>query len=650
MLAAACVRRWALFHPSSAIQATQGVLGPYALFRHSSTESESELKGLVRGQYEVDAFPPDRIRNFSIIAHVDHGKSTLADRLMEMTGAIEKGSQNQYLDKLQVERERGITVKAQTASLVWRLGGKEYLLNLIDTPGHVDFSYEVSRSLAACQGALLVVDAAQGIQAQTVANFYLAFEQGLDLVPVVNKIDLPAAEPERVAQEIEMTFDLKRDAVLLASARTGQGLREVLDAVVQRMSPPRGDPSAPLRLLLFDAYHDVYRGVVLLVAVVDGVLSAGDTLQAASSGQVYEAAEVGMLAPEPHSTRRLLTGQVGYLVAGVKRVADARVGDTWHHARARVAPLPGFRPAQAMVHAGLYPVSGDDFETLATAMEKLTLNDNSVSVKRESSDALGAGFRCGFLGMLHMEVFMQRLQDEHGAHVITTQPTVPYIVDLGGGDTRTLTSAAEFPTHCKVVGVQEPTVQCSIVTPSVSVGRVMTLCAERRGDLMEHSHVGGERALLRYTLPLAELATDFYSRLKSATQGYASFDYEPGPYRVAALQRLDVMVNGAVVDALARVVHRDDAQRAGRALCARLAQLLDRQQFELNIQAAAGGRVIASERVRAVRKDVTAKCYGGDVSRKRKLLEKQKEGKRRMRQLGNVQVPQEVFPELMRTR
>ncbi|EFN57155.1 hypothetical protein CHLNCDRAFT_56093 [Chlorella variabilis] len=600
-------------------------------------------------------FPPDRIRNFSIIAHVDHGKSTLADRLLEATGAIAAGGQAQYLDKLQVERERGIT--AQTVSLVYRHLGADYLLNLIDTPGHVDFSYEVSRSLAACQGALLLVDASQG--AQTVANFFLAFEQDLAIVPVLNKIDMDSAEPQRVAQQLKDAFDIEPEECLRVSAKTGLGLEAVLPAVVERVPPPRGDPSADLRMLLFDAYHDEYRGVVCLVEVLDGRVQKGDKITAASTGTHYEVNEVGLLAPEPQPTGELLTGQVGYMLVGMKDTRSARVGDTWHHQRMPVPALPGFKSAKSMVFAGIFPLSADGFEQLQAAMERLTLNDASgkpraawclrstaVAVRRENSNALGAGFRCGFLGLLHMDVFRQRLEQEHGASVIVTAPTVPCRVVLPGGDTLELQNPAEFPLNVKIAEVWEPTVAATIVTPNDYVGSIMQLCQDRRGEMQEHAVLGAGRTLLKYHLPLAELGGDYYDELKSVSSGYASFDYEEAEQ--AHLQRLDILINGEPVDALARVVHRDKAQVVGRRLCAKLRDLMDRQQFEVVLQASAGGRIVARETLKAYRKNVLAKCYGGDVSRKRKLLEKQKEGKKRMRRVGSVDVPQEVFHELMK--
>eukprot|EP00798_Chlamydomonas_sp_ICE-L_P021245 gene21245-28161_t len=601
-------------------------------------------------------FPTDRIRNFCIIAHVDHGKSTLADRLMELTGAIDKGGQTQYLDKLQVERDRGITVKAQTVSLVYKYKGEDYLLNLIDTPGHVDFSYEVSRSLAACQGALLVVDAGQGIQAQTVANYHLASGQGLSLIPVINKIDLPAAQPSVVAQQMGDIFGVDPEAALLTSAKKGTGLSTVLPAVIERIPSPKGSKDAPMRALIFDTFHDEYRGVVCLVQVVDGCLKKGDKIVAASTGLSYEVLDAGILTPEPHATGKLMTGQVGYIVPGIKSLKAARVGDTLYNAKEGPLSevLPGFKPAKSNVYAGLYAISGEDFEELCGAMDKLLLNDASVVVKKETSEALGPGFRCGFLGMLHMEVFMQRLEQEYGASVITTTPTVPYIVELADGEVIQLERASDFPVEKKLISIMEPTVNASIIVPDTYLGKVIELCQARRGEMLDHSVLaggsvtsmenmqpgeeGGGRTLVRYILPLAELAGDFYNDLKSCSQGYASFDYEEGEYREADLQRLDILAHRKVIDALARMVHKDDAMRIGRELCKKMSDLLDKQQFE----AAANGKVIARETIKARRKDVTAKCYGGDVTRKRKLLDKQKEGKRKMKRLGSLDVPQDL--------
>lgn len=617
---------------------------------------QSENEGFVRGKYSVSDFPPSRIRNFSIIAHIDHGKSTLADRLMEFTGAIGPGAR-QYLDKLQVERDRGITVKAQTASLVYKhpKSGVPYLLNLVDTPGHVDFSYEVSRSLAACQGALLLVDAAQGIQAQTVANFFMAFDQNLSIVPVLNKIDLPAADPDRVAAQLKDAFDLDAADCVHVSAKTGVGLDQLLQAVVDRIPPPPatscapGKPS-PLRMLLFDAFHDEFRGVICLVNIVDGALKKGDRIASCSNThEVWDVLDVGIMAPEPVPTGELQTGQVGYVITGMKDARTAKVGDTWHHHGKKVQALPGFKEAKSAVFAGIYPINSDEFEQLHAAMQRLTLNDASVMVQREHSTALGAGFRCGFLGLLHMDVFRQRLEQEHGASVIVTAPTVPVSIELASGSTIQITSPSEYPQSVRISKVWEPTVHATIVAPTEIVGGIMNLAQERRGDLVDHSVLSGSnRAVLRYILPLQELGGDFYDELKSISSGYASFDYEDGEPRPADLVRLDVLVNGEVVDALARIVHRSKATSAGRGLCSKLKSLMDRQQFDIALQAAAGGRIVARETIKAYRKNVLAKCYGGDVSRKRKLLEKQKEGKKRMRRLGNVDLPAEALHEVMR--
>ena len=590
----------------------------------------------------MEDFPQECVRNFSIIAHIDHGKSTLADRLMEMTGALRKGNTTQRrLDTLQVEKERGITVKAQTSSLVYTHRGVRYLLNLIDTPGHVDFSYEVSRSLAACQGVLLLVDAAQGIQAQTVANFYLAFEQDLAIVPVLNKIDMPAAEPERIAQQLKETFDMEPSECLQVSAKTGQGVEQVLQAVVEQMPPPSGRCDGKTRMLMFDAYHDEYRGVVCLVSVVDGKISKGDKIVSMSSGETWEVGELGLFTPDPLPTESLFTGQVGYVLTGMKNTRSAKIGDTWYILKQHpVTPLPGFREPKSMVFAGIFPVNAAGFDLLQAAMQRLTLNDASVIAKRENSNALGAGFRCGFLGLLHMEVFKQRLEQEHGASVIVTAPTVPVKVFTPGDVCIELQNPADFPTNTKIVKVEEPTVFSTIIVPSEMIGSTMALAQERRGELVEHVPLScSKRVMLRYILPLSELGGDFYDELKSLSSGYASFDYEEGDYRQADLVRMDILVNGEPVDALARIVHRQKAQKVGRALCENLKKLMDRQQFDVALQAAAGGRIVARETIKAYRKNVLAKCYGGDISRKRKLLEKQKEGKKRLRRLGTTSKP-----------
>ena len=619
---------------------------------HIDRNRRDSSKGLVAGGFALSDFTPNKIRNFSIIAHVDHGKSTLADRLLELLGAIASGSKAQYLDRLQVERERGITVKAQSVSLVWRnaLDSQHYLLNLIDTPGHVDFSYEVSRSLAACQGALLLIDAAQGIQAQTLANYHLAREQGLAIVPVLNKIDLPAADPDNVELQIYENFGIEPSDCIRVSAKTGAGIGEIPPALVTRIPPPPGSPTAPMRTLLFDAHHDPFRGVICHIAVVDGKISRGGSIVSAASGQAYDVSEVGIMAPEPHAVDTVHTGQVGYALVGMKDTRSARVGDTWHQLKEKVTPLPGFKPAKSMLFAGVYPLSPSGYEQLAAAMDRLTLNDASVSVKKESSSALGAGFRCGFLGLLHLDVFRQRLEQEHGAEILITTPTVPVKIVVAGTDKEIyLQSPAEFPLNTKVAEVWEPTVLATIVTPSPCVGALIELCQDRRGDMMEHSVLSGSgRVVLKYVLPTAELGGDFYEALKGLSSGYASFDYEEGDMRLAELTRMDILVNGEAVDALARLVHKSKSDAIGRKLCAKLKDLLDRQQFEIALQASAGGRIVARETIKAYRKNVLAKCYGGDISRKRKLLEKQKEGKKKMRRFANVDVPSEAFHQLLR--
>ncbi|KZV45647.1 hypothetical protein F511_02307 [Dorcoceras hygrometricum] len=560
---------------------------------------------------DLSLYPPDKVRNFSIIAHVDHGKSTLADRLLELTGTIRKGhGQPQYLDKLQVERERGITVKAQTATMFHRhdvLGSDtNFLLNLIDTPGHVDFSYEVSRSLAACQGVLLVVDAAQGVQAQTVANFYLAFEANLTIIPVINKIDQPTADPDRVKAQLKSMFDLDPNEALLTSAKTGQGLEAVLPAVIKRIPPPPGTSSSPLRMLLLDSYYDEYKGVICHVAVVDGALQKGDRILSAATGQSYEVLDVGIMHPELTQTGVLFTGQVGYVVSGMRSTKEARVGDTLYHTRSSIDPLPGFKPVKHMVFSGLYPADGSDFEALNHAIERLTCNDASVSVTKEISN------RCGFLGLLHMDVFHQRLEQEHGAHVISTVPTVPYIFEYSDGSKIHIQNPATLPSNPKqhVTACWEPTVIATIIIPSEYVGAIITLCSERRGEQLEYSFIDSNQ--------------------------------------VSDLVKLDILLNGQPVDAMATIIHRSKAQRVGRELVEKLKKFIDRQMFEITIQAAIGSKVIARETISAMRKNVLAKCYGGDVTRKRKLLEKQKEGKKRMKRVGSVDIPQEAFRELLK--
>ncbi|GMH05138.1 hypothetical protein Nepgr_006978 [Nepenthes gracilis] len=622
--------------------------------RHSSDRENNKI--------DVSQFPPERIRNFSIIAHIDHGKSTLADRLLELTGTIKKGhGQPQYLDKLQVERERGITVKAQTATMFHKYnfqqavaaGAQEsptFLLNLIDTPGHVDFSYEVSRSLAACQGALLVVDAAQGVQAQTVANFYLALESNLTIIPVINKIDQPTADPDRVMAQLKSMFDFDPSDALLTSAKTGQGLEHVIPAVIERIPPPSGKRTSPLRMLLLDSYYDEYKGVICHVAVVDGTLRKGDKISSVATGQAYEVSDVGIMHPELIPTGVLFSGQVGYVVSGMRSTKETRIGDTLYHTSTTVEALPGFKPAKHMVFSGLYPADGSDFDALNHAIERLTCNDASVAVTKETSTALGLGFRCGFLGLLHMDVFHQRLEQEYGTRVISTVPTVPYIFEYSDGSKVQVQNPAQLPSNPKkrVTACWEPTVVATIIIPSEYVGPVMTLCSERRGEQLEYSLIDSQRAFLKYQLPLREIVVDFYDELKSITSGYASFDYEDSEYQASDLVKLDILLNGQPVDAMATIVHNLKAQRVGRELVGKLKQVIDRQMFEITLQAAIGSKIIARETISAMRKNVLAKCYGGDVTRKKKLLEKQKEGKKRMKRVGSVDIPQEAFHQLLK--
>eukprot|EP00249_Psilotum_nudum_P013311 c24274_g1_i1 orf=593-2398(-) len=582
-------------------RAAKFLLRPAASFCPVRSSSSSAAESTVRFRDKVvdlSSYLPNVIRNFSIIAHVDHGKSTLADRLLELTGTIKRGhGQPQYLDKLQVERERGITVKAQTATMFFNYDQavtpqtaesfdgftspflcKSYLLNLIDTPGHVDFNYEVSRSLAACQGVLLVVDAAQGVQAQTVANFYLAFEADLTIIPVINKIDQIGADPERVKAQLNALFDLDPQDALLTSAKTGEGLSQVLPAIIERIPPPRGGIDSPLRMLLLDSYYDEYRGVICHVAVVDGRLQKGDKIASASSGKSYEVTDVGIMHPELTPTGMLLTGQVGYIVTGMRSTNEARVGVTFHHSQIAVEPLPGFKPAKHMVFAGVYPADGSEFEVLCHAIDRLTCNDASVSVSKESSTALGMGFRCGFLGLLHMDVFHQRLEQEYGAQIIATSPTVPYILEYADGSKVTVHNPAALSSNSgqQLVSCSEPVVLAMIITPSEYVGGVMTLCSERRGQLVEHTFVDSQRAMLKYRLPLREIVVDFYDELKSITSGYASFDYDEAGYQIADLVKLDIMLNGQPIDALATIVHQTKAQHVGREIVNKLKKSIER--------------------------------------------------------------------------
>ncbi len=592
------------------------------------------------------ATPQVRIRNFCIIAHIDHGKSTLADRLLELTGTIDQREMvDQVLDTMDLERERGITIKLQPVRMTYRArDGNTYQLNLIDTPGHVDFSYEVSRSLAACEGALLVVDATQGIEAQTLANLYQAVEAGLHIIPVVNKIDLPVAQPGLVAEQIQQVTGIPREQILFASARTGEGVPELLEALVREVPPPAGDPESPLRALIFDSVYDSYRGVVTYVRVVDGRIRPGIRVRLMATGRVYEVDEVGCFQPRPRSVDELAAGEVGYLTAAIKNVGDARVGDTITYAeRGAERPLPGYRAAKPMVFAGLFPTDSDRYQDLKESLEKLRLNDASLTFEPETSAALGFGFRCGFLGLLHMEIVQERLEREFGLSLITTAPTVGYQVHLRNGTTVEVDNPSQLPPPASIERIDEPYVRVSIMVPFDYLGAMMELCQERRGTYARMEHQAGGRALLEYELPLAEVVHDFYDALKSRSRGYASMDYELIGFRPGDLVKLDVLVAGSPVDALSTIMDRQRAVQHGRRLVEKLRKIIPRQLFEVPLQAAIGGRVIARETIPAMRKDVLAKCYGGDVTRKRKLLERQKEGKRRMKRVGSVEIPQDAF-------
>ena len=584
---------------------------------------------------------PDRIRNTSIIAHIDHGKSTLADRMLELTGAVEaRQMREQFLDSMELERERGITIKLQSVRLRWR----DHVVNLIDTPGHVDFSYEVSRSLAACESVILVVDAAQGIEAQTLANCYMALENDLEIVAALNKIDLPAADPDRYAAEIEQVLGLPADSVLRISAKTGAGVAELLDAVIERTPPPSGSADAPLQGLIFDSHFDQYRGVVSSVRVVNGVLAAGARLRFMQAGTAHDADEIGVRTPDPEPAGALGPGEVGYLIAGIKDVGQARSGETvTEHRRPAPGPLAGYREPKPMVFSGLYPIDGDELTQLREALEKLRLNDSGFTYEPESSGALGFGFRCGFLGLLHMEIVRERLEREFDLSLISTAPSVEYRVTVTGGAVEVVSNPSEMPPAAEVESVAEPCLAAIVIAPSHHTGVVMELCQSRRGDFGQMRYLSPERVELSYRLPLAEVVVDFFDQLKSRTQGYASLDYEPDGYAPADLVKVDLLLQGEPVDAFSMIVHRDKAYGYGRAMTAKLAELIPRQQFEVPIQAAIGGRIIARETVKAYRKDVTAKLYGGDVTRKRKLLEKQKAGKKRMKSIGRVDIPQEAF-------
>jgi GTP-binding protein LepA len=594
----------------------------------------------------------DIIRNFCVIAHIDHGKSTLADRMLQLTGVVgERQMRAQYLDRMDIERERGITIKSQAVRLPWTgADGGRYVLNLIDTPGHVDFSYEVSRSLAACEGAVLLVDAAQGIEAQTLANLYLAIAADLHLIPVLNKIDLPAAQPAKYAEELAGIIGCDPGDVMRVSAKTGEGVADLLNAVVEQVPPPSGDTSAPARALIFDSVYDTYRGVVTYVRVMDGRLNRREKSLMMSTGAAHDTLEVGVISPEPIATGGLGAGEVGYLITGVKDVRQARVGDTvTSAARPAAEPLAGYDRPRPMVFSGLYPVEGDDYPQLRDALDKLRLNDAALVYEPETSTALGFGFRCGFLGLLHMEIVRERLEREFGLTLISTAPNVVYRVVLESGQELTVTNPSEFPDG-KVAQIFEPVVRATVLAPAEYIGTIMELCQGRRGTLLGMDYLSADRVEIRYTMPLAEIIFDFFDQLKSRTRGYASLDYEPAGEAEASLVKVDILLQGESVDAFSQIVHADSAREYGIAMTSKLRELIPRQQFEVPIQAAIGSRIIARENIRALRKDVLAKCYGGDITRKRKLLERQKEGKRRMKTIGRVDVPQEAFIAALSTQ
>jgi len=590
------------------------------------------------------ATPPELLRNFCIIAHIDHGKSTLADRMLQLTGVVEERQMRaQYLDRMDIERERGITIKAQNVRLPWKYDGEEYVMHLIDTPGHVDFTYEVSRALEACEGAVLLVDAAQGIEAQTLANLYLALDKDLTIIPVLNKIDLPAADPDRYAAEIANIIGCEPSDVLRVSGKTGEGVPALIDEVIRQVPPPVGDADAPARAMIFDSVYDTYRGVVTYVRVVDGRIVPREKVKMMSTGSTHELLEVGIVSPEPKPTQGLGVGEVGYLITGVKDVRQSKVGDTVTLARnGATEPLTGYREPRPMVYSGLYPVDGSDYPDLRDALDKLQLNDAALTYEPETSVALGFGFRCGFLGLLHMEITRERLEREFGLDLISTAPNVVYRVVLEGGQETIVTNPSYWP-EGKARAIYEPIVKCTIISPSEFIGSIMELCQSRRGELGGMDYLSETRVELRYTLPMAEIIFDFFDSLKSRTRGYASLDYEESGEQESALVKVDILLQGEAVDAFSAIVHKDAAAAYGNKMTTKLRELIPRQQFEVPIQAAIGSKIIARENIRAIRKDVLAKCYGGDISRKRKLLEKQKEGKKRMKTIGRVEVPQEAF-------
>lgn len=587
----------------------------------------------------------ENIRNFSIIAHIDHGKSTLADRILELTGAItERERQDQLLDSMDIERERGITIKLNAVQLKYSYKGEEYYLHLIDTPGHVDFTYEVSRSLAACEGAILVVDAAQGIEAQTLANLYLALNNDLTIIPVINKIDLPNADPEKVKHELMDTFGFSEDEIILTSAKNGIGIKELVEAIIERVPAPKFINDHPLEALIFDSYYDAYRGIIASIRIMNGKVRVGDKIKMMATGATYEVVELGIHNPYEESVNELVAGEVGYLAASIKSITDVKVGDTITSAlNGTSKPLPGYKPMKPMVFCGLYPIESNKFPDLREALEKLKLNDAALEFEPETSKALGFGFRCGFLGLLHMEIIEERIEREFGIDLIATSPSVIYDVTLTDKTNVMIDSPVKMPDRGRISDIKEPYIRTNIFVPSEYIGPIMELCQDKRGSYVSMEYLDATRVNIHYDIPLSEIVYDFFDRLKSSTKGYASFDYEPIGYKSSDLVKMDILLNGEVVDALSIIVHKDFAYKRGRSIVENLKKLIPRQQFEVPIQAAIGNKAIARETVKAVRKDVLAKCYGGDVSRKRKLLEKQKEGKKRMKMVGSVEIPQEAF-------
>lgn len=638
--------RWQLSVPASAAVASVEATGTRVAKRRLTTSRVARVRKLA---VDLAEYPVSRTRNFSIIAHIDHGKSTLADRLLEITGAIRKDTDNkQVMDRLQVERERGITVKAQTASIFHEKDGSEYLLNLIDTPGHVDFGYEVACSLAACEGTLLVVDATQGVQAQTLANFFLAFERGLDIIPVINKVDLPHADPERVAREMVELFDVTEEEILWVSAKSGLGCSEVLDAIVDRISAPKVEGDE-LKAVLFDSWFDSFRGVIGMVQMRGGTLQKGQSIEFASTGRTHDVAEVGILHPGQLEVEKLYAGQVGYMISGIKDTKLARMGDTIWTTGSPVEPMPGFKPAKSMVFSGLYPADQSDFTVLTSAIDRLCLNDSSVTVRREQSPALGSGYRLGFLGMLHMEVFGQRLEQEHAMDTIMTAPSVSYKAELADGTEVEVDSPTDYPDPAKRNFVMhEPMVSTTLVFPEKYMGKMIQICQERRGAQTDLNYIDSSRVIMVYRMPLNEVVDDFFDEVKGASSGYATVDYEDDGYEQSDIALVSVALNGDPVDALSFLVHSSRAFPKGKLICKRLKEAISRQLYDVAIQAKVKGAIIARETVKAMRKDVTAKCYGGDITRKKKLLNKQKEGKKKMRMIGTVEVPKEAFLSIMK--